>query len=116
MSHTDELAWPAPLRQAEKKMEMERTLQNWLPFFPIKFDCTSDDAFGPGLAMENTLLCGLTAALVRDGWTVFEGNLAVQGGISQWQEGTPTEAVSFVRVLHAEALQTQKVASPFKCK
>lgn len=64
----------------------------------IKVDCTADDEFGSGLAMENALLGGLAAALVCDGWIVFEGNLAVHGCITAWIDGAPTEAIAFVCV------------------
>ena len=54
--------------------------------------------FSAGIVMQKAFTCGLREALVRDGWIVCEGNLAVWSGsdLTQLFNSEPTEVVEFV--------------------
>ncbi|KAH7306707.1 hypothetical protein KP509_22G026100 [Ceratopteris richardii] len=87
---------------ASMKMEMKRVLQSIVErFSEIKLICTAPEAFHSGLTMKSALLCGLREALVSAGWIVFDGNLALHGCITEFQNGTLAESIVFD--LHTEA-------------
>ncbi|MCO5608031.1 hypothetical protein L7F22_062234 [Adiantum nelumboides] len=78
-----------------RRMEIKHALQEFLTnFSKIRLDYLPEEEFSCGFTMENALLCGLRAALVCDGWTVFEGNFASQGRVEEWLDGL-METVAF---------------------